>query len=259
MSRATTLLILVSGLILAANTASAQGVFVTANAGYSLGAATQSIGANITTTGLTESREGVYGSLGEGGKFGVSVGYMFNPNLAIEFGFSYWLGKSFESTNRDPDITSWDKWSASGFVAVPSVVVSTDLKPVNPYARFGLIVGILRPVEEQHVDHPNEHLEATFKESGNVAVGWAGALGIVIPTGGSVDFFTEVVAHALSYSPGQSEITRYVVDGVDRLPTLANKTIDYEESYTTGGEPTRLAVRRAFSSVGILVGIRLKL
>lgn len=259
MSRASALLILVSSLILGADAALAQGVFVTANAGYSLGAATQTIGVNSTSTGLTESRDGVYGSLGEGGKFGVAVGYMFSANLSIELGFSYWLGKSFESTSRDPSITSSDKWSASGFVAVPSVVVSTDLKPVSPYARFGLIVGVLRPEEQQHIDHPNEHLEATFKESGNVAVGCAGALGIVIPTGGPVDFFTEVVAHALSYSPAEYEITQYVIDGVDQLPRLANKTFDYKESYTSGDEPIRLAIRRAFSSLGILVGVRFKL
>jgi hypothetical protein len=259
MSRTTALLSLVAGLMLCTNAGYPQGVYMTLNAGYSLGIATQSFGANATFLGPAQSYEGIYGSLGEGGKFGASVGTMFTPNLGAEFCFSYWLGRSFEITNLSPGDTSTSKWSATGFVAIPSIVFSTDLKPVSPYARLGLIVGVLRPEQEITIAYPIEKTEVTMKESGGVALGCAGAVGIAIPIGGPVDLCTEVVAHAVSYSPGQSEITRYVVNGVDQLSTLSHKTFDYKESYTPSDAATRLAVRRAFSSIGALVGVRIRL
>lgn len=246
-------------LILGVNPGSAQGLYLSANAGYALGAGTQEFGSNTTYTGATVSYEGVYGSLGEGFKFGVSGGYVFSENLGAELGLSYWLGKTIQYTEKSTGYTATSKMSGSGIVAVPSIVVSANIRPVNPYARVGLVFGILRVAEESSLQQPVLPSEAAQEESGNLAFGFAGALGVIVATGGAVDLFAEMALHAVTYSPGQSEVTRFTVGGVDRLSSVPQKVVEYKESFTSGGSSTALAVRRPFSSVGLQVGVRMKL
>jgi hypothetical protein len=245
-------------LILGANIGLAQGVYVTAIAGYGLGAGTQEIDFNATFTGTTSSYEGIYGSLGEGFKFGVSAGYMFDKNLGAELGLSYWLGKAFEAS-LIAAMPAGYKWSGSGFVAVPSIVVSANTKTISPYARFGLVLAILKVKRESRDAFSGQTIERTLEETGNLAFGYAGALGIVVPAGGAVDFFAEVALYSVTYSPSQEEITKYAVNGVDQKPSLVRTVYKYEDSYNNSTSDVGLAVRRPFSSIGIVVGARVNL
>ncbi len=239
----------------------AQGVYITGNAGYGLGAGTQALGSSQTSSpGGASSFEGVYGSFGEGFKFGTSAGYMFNKNLGVELGLSYWLGKTFEETLKSSGIVQTRKLSGSGFVAVPSIVFSANMETVSPYARFGLMVGILRRTKEEYRYEQGSLVgESTWEATGKLAIGYAGALGVVVPAGGSVDFFAEVALHSLTYSPGQLEITRYVINGVDQKASLTETQYTYEESYDISTPDVQLAVRRPFSSIGFAVGARINL
>lgn len=259
MSRANVLLVLALCLILGTTAGLAQGFYVGVNAGYGLGAGTQVIGTNYTSTGTTSSYEGVYGSLGEGFKFGASAGYMFNENFGAELGFSYWLGKSIESTYKTPTETQTTKWSSWGIVAVPSVVISANLKPVSPYARFGLVLGLLNPKDEISRVETGDNMDAVAEDRGGLAVGFAGALGIVVPTGSTVDFFAEVVLQAVTHSPSKYEITKYIINGVDQLSALPRKEIDYKESFSSTEQYVTTAVRRPYSSIGLAVGVRINL
>jgi hypothetical protein len=244
----------------------AQGVYVSANAGYGLGAGTQILGMNQTSAGTTityYSFEGVFGSYGEGFKFGASAGYMFNKNFGTELGLSYWLGKTFEWTANAGWNSQTSKYSCSGFLAVPSIVVSADMKTINPYARFGLVFGTMKVKEEGRYEE-NAHIrEGTIEETGSLAFGYVGALGIVVPAGGTVDIFAEVALHSLTYSPSQSEVTKLTVDGVDQKASLPRTVYKYEESFDLSFPPgttdTKLAVRRPLSSIGIVVGVRINL
>ena len=258
MPRTIILTVVILCLIFGANIGLAQGVYVTANAGYGLGAGTQGLDVNTGFTQTTTSYEGVYGSLGEGSKFGASAGYMFSKNLGTELGFSYWLGKTFEGTQKQTNRTQSNKWSGSGFVAVPSIVVSANMKTINPYARFGLVFGILKVKEEIRIE-TSQITEATQEETGGLAFGYAGALGIVVPAGGTVDIFVEVGLQAFTFSPSQLELTKYTVNGVDRLPTVTDKVVKYEDSFNTGTPMVQLGVRRPFSSIGLVVGARISL
>ncbi len=259
MSRANLLLALALCLILGATAGFAQGFHVSVNAGYGLGAGTQLIGYNYTSAGPTSSYEGVYGSLGEGFKFGASAGYMFNENFGAELGLSYWLGKSLETTFKTTSVTQSSKWSSWGIVAVPSVVISADTKPINPYARFGLVLGLLNPKNETSRSETGNNLEAVTEDHGGFAVGFAGALGILVPTGSTVDFFAEVVLYSVSHSPSKYEITKYNVNGVDQLSSLSHKEVDYKENFSSGDQNVTMAVRRPYSSIGLAVGVRINL
>lgn len=236
-----------------------QGMFVTVNGGYGLGAETQSIGTNITLTATSGSLEGVYGSYGEGLKAGASAGYMFTENFGVELGFSYWFPKSIEWGLRYTLSTSTVKTTASGFVAVPSVVISAGTNALNPYARVGLVLGIPSLKEEIRVLEPGDNWEFNREMKGGLALGYSGALGINIPAGGGVDFFAEAVLYSLTYSPSSYEVTRYIVNGVDRLPSLQGKTVDYRETVSSTDQNAATAVRIPLSTIGFAVGARIKL
>jgi hypothetical protein len=246
-------------LILGSNIGLAQGLYLTANAGYGLGAGTQYLGQNSTATGMTNSVEGVFGSFGEGFKFGASAGYMFNKNLGTELSLSYWLGKTFEFTSKYPTASSTYKWSGSGFVGVPSIVLSANMETINPYARLGLVLGIVKVKHDKKAEETGLIVQYTQEETGNLAFGYVGALGIVVPAGGIVDFFTEVALHSVTFSPSQNEVTKYTVNGVDRLASLTPRVFEYKDSYNTRETYTTVGVRRPFSSIGIVVGARINL
>ncbi len=63
----------------------AQHAYFSFNAGYALSSGTQMHGRNSSSS----SYEGVYGSLGEGSKFGGSFGYMISENFGVEFMAGY--------------------------------------------------------------------------------------------------------------------------------------------------------------------------
>ncbi len=246
-------------LILAASVAAAQGFYVAVNGAYGLGAGTQLINISVASTGTTSTYDGVFGSLGEGAKFGVSGGYMFTNHFAAELGVSYWLGKKIESTYTSPTSVATYDLSGTGFLAVPSLVFLSNLKPVNPYGKFGLIVGFLKSKQEVSSRDPGGTSEYTVDETGGLAIGFAGALGVIVPTGGAVDFFAEVGLHSLTYSPSKAELTKYTFNGQNVLPNVSRPTYDFKESYTSTTQNVNMAVRRPFSSIGFSAGVRIGL
>ncbi len=246
-------------LILAASVAGAQGFYVAVNGAYGLGAGTQLINENVISTGTTSTYEGVFGSLGEGAKFGVSGGYMFTNHFAAELGVSYWLGKKMESTYTGPTSVASEDISGAGFLAVPSLVFLSNLKPVNPYGKFGLIVGFLKSKQEASGRDAGEITEYTVEETGGLAIGFAGALGVIVPTGGAVDFFAEVGLHSLTYSPSKAELTKYTINGQSVLSNVAHPSYDFKDSYTSTTQNVSMAVRRPFSSIGFSAGVRIVL
>jgi hypothetical protein len=245
--------------ILGASMGSAQGLYVTANAGYGLTAGTQVIDVNYNNTGSTGTYDVVFGSFGEGFKFGASAGYMFNQNLGLELGLSYWLGKSFDASLHSSLFNTTESRRGLGFVATPSIVVTTAMKLINPYARIGVVLGIMEIRAEYRYEGPGPTYAETFEENGGFAFGYAGALGIAIPTGGAVDFFLEAGFQAFTFSPSQSEITAYTVNGINQLESLPRKVTEFKEKFADGESNAVPAVRRPFSSIGMVVGARINL
>ncbi len=244
---------------LAAKVASAQGFYVGMNGSYGLGAGTEAIATNMVFLPPQQSSEGVYGSFGEGFKFGVSGAYMFSNYFGTELGVSYWLGRSIDYHWQSTVSTGNGSWSGKGFVAVPSLVVTPNLKPVNPYGRFGVVLGLLTSTQELSSMVSIGKLENTYEETGGLSIGFAGALGVIVPTGGVVDFFAEVVLHSITFSPSEVKRTKYVLNGQDLLSTIQNPTFEFKDSYTSNDKNVTLGMRRPFSSIGFSVGARIAL
>ncbi len=246
-------------LLIGTTSALSQGLFVTVHGGYGLGAETQTIGMNYNASSVSPSASVVSGSYGEGAKAGGSVGYMFTENFGVELAFSYWFPKSVDYQAIYPGMTSSVSMKGSGFVAVPSVVISGGKDAPSPYARVGLVLGVPNLKEEIRQIQPSSNSETDLQEKGGFPLGYTGALGVNIPAGGSVDIFAEAVLYSLTYSPSSYEYTRYIVNGVDRLPSLQRKTVDYKETVSSTDQSATTAVRIPFSSVGFAAGVRIRL
>ncbi len=259
MARTNFHLIAVPLLLFGVTVGMAQGLYVTANTGYGFGAGSQYFGGNYDFTKTPIPIEGVYGSYGEGFKFGVSAGYMFSKNLGAELGFAYWLGKTLEMQGTFTTGVGVRKQSGSGFVALPSIVVSANTEPVSPYARVGLVLGILRVKNGYESHSASNSQDIMQEETGNLAFGYAGAIGLLVPAGRIVGFFVEASIHTVTYSPDQSEYTKYIDGGVDQLPRIEPKVYKFKESFNNIEEGVYIAARRPFSSVGFVVGVRINL
>ena len=228
-----------------------QNAYIKLGGGYGLSLASQEV-YNITTSsgeGTSESHK--YGSFGEGINFQGGFGYNINPNFALELAGSYTMGKKFdEYTYKAGSVNYAEKYYANTISIMPSVVVKAPMKDITPYTRFGMIVGI--PTKKEEITATGTGAPTgtkVLKESGGVALGIQGAVGVNFKAGKNLGIFAEVFGIGMNYAPSQRENTE----------TFTGQTVDptvtYSESFTSGTANTEATPRYSFSSFGLNVGI----
>ncbi len=238
--------------------ATSQHAYFNVAIGYGLSAGSQQLESKSNGT----NREGVYGSFGQGLKFGATGGYMFSPNVGAELGFLYLIGNSFEGGSTSTNSTATDKRSGSGFMIAPAIVIAGS-GTVMPYAKAGIVFGFLKVKNESSgsstIGQTQSRSEFAAEETGGVAIGFAGGVGVVFASGSQLNFFAEVAMVNMAYSPSQAELTKSTLNGVDQLPTIPNKKVEFKESYNSTEQNVALAVREPFGSIGVNVGVRVNL
>jgi hypothetical protein len=244
-----TLLVLFS---LIGSTAFSQSVYLKLGGGYGLSLASELIDDKTTTTTTSTSHEGLYGSFGEGINFGLGFGYNINSSIALELAGGYIMGKKFEYTHGTTLVENYKEY-ANTIAIMPSVIVKAPLKNMTPYTRFGMILGI--PTKFAEITQTGTGaLTGTdkWKETGGMALGIQGAVGINFKAGKHLGIFTEIYGIGMNYAPGQAENTETYSGG-----TLS-PTITYEETWSwagTGTLTTKTKPRYSFSSFGLNVGL----
>lgn len=252
---------------------SAQNAYASLNIGYGFKSSTQNISGfnNFSSNGGNSLRhyEQINLSLGRGAQLGGALGYMFNPHIGMELGLNYLIGAQTDATRSNNNgYTNYHYW-ANQFRINPTLVLSTGMTPINPYAKFGLLVGI-GSVHQEINDYNGNDLENMFiKSNGGTAVGFTSAIGCLFNVKDNVNFFAEINLVNLSYAPSKSLITKDEVNGVDRLPfmTTSQKEGEYVDSYTSDPNNPRpnsvpslsLKTKMPFSSVGFNIGLRFTL
>jgi hypothetical protein len=227
----------------------AQHVFLQFDIGYGLSAGTQLI--NTKTSG--SNVEGVYGSFGEGYRFGAAVGYNINQIVALEIGALYLAGKAFESGSPNIPV----EHSGQGWLITPGMLLSIKKGATIPYAKFNLVAGFLTVTTE--VQQRSPRINETIEENGGIAIGYRGGIGLQFESDNPVSYFIEVSLTSVTYRPSQVEVTALSVNGIDQLNSLQIKKYDYKDSYETVSNTTILGVREPFSNVCGVVGIRFNL
>jgi len=220
-------LLLVVALFLA-TTMSAQ-LYVGGRLGYGIGAQKYVVGTKATD----DSRENIWGSMGQGLPLGLKVGYFFNDNLGVELGINYWIGA--EQTAADVSMTSGYSNNitakSSQLRLMPQLVYKSEM---GVYGRFGMVI----PVTGSTVVTSKEvtptlagpmTVEAEKSYKGSFAMGFAGAMGYAYQLNDNMQLFGELEYVSLTIKGKTSEVTKYSVNGADMLTGMT--TIQKESNY----------------------------
>jgi hypothetical protein len=229
--------------------AHSQSVYVKLGGGYGLGIASQ------VMTGLPylvpNTWNYKYGSYGEGINFQAGLGYNVHPNIALELAGSYTMGKNFENSFGTEPVVN-EKDYANTISIMPSAVLKVPLKSLTPYMRFGMVIAI--PTKFHEATHTGTSaLTGTYKakETGGIALGINGAVGVNIKANNQLGFFSEIFCVSMNYGPEKSENTE------NYTGQALQPTITYSESgtITPGDFNKRPTPSYQFSSFGMNVGL----
>jgi hypothetical protein len=270
-------LIMVFAISLFASNIFAQGAYVGFNAGYGFGMGSFTA-SNSTytqkTIGYTRTEDAVNLSFGKGLNIAGTFGYMFNKNVGAELGISYLIGGKTTITDKATytNSSSLDtyNYSASMLRINPTIVVTAGLEGINPYAKFGVIVGF-GSYTVDNVSSTTNTLGTTEdlfteKYSGGMAIGVNAGVGAFYNLSDNLALFGELNMVNLSYAATKSIFTVNSINGEDQLSTMttSQKETNYVDSYTydsaaTVSTSTASSGQKAkvpFGSFGINIGVK---
>jgi len=247
----------------------AQGTYANLNVGYAVGMSTQSLQSNSIRNGNSTTHQLVNVSLGQGVNIGGAIGYMFNENIGAELGLSYLFGDKSSSRDASNNHTTDYTLSSRMLRIVPTVVIESGLEKLNPYAKFGLIIGY-GSITDEYNDYNNGDITyQMIKSKSGAALGISSALGFMLGLNENMLLFVELNSVNLSYSPERGEVMVASYNGVDLLPSMTTKekNIDYLDSYTSiSGDPSpdsqpeqSLKQKFPYGSIGLNIGLKITL
>lgn len=269
----TTLLLLTTAitgtLMMGIQCANAQGAYVNANIGYGMKAASQKMQASeIVSSDTIMTFTGVHGSLGKGLNYGLAFGYMFTKNVGAEIGFNYLKGSQIKSTYSDYTFiytqTQTITTQATMLRIIPEIVIATGDGMVRPYAKVGLVIGMMGKITDKYSIHEGGYsYEETWKSTGGIPIGFSSSLGATVE-GKFMAMFAEFVFISQSWAPKKSVMTVSTYNGTDQLPlmTTYEKETDYVDSYSVSQRPDQSSPREQtkqylpMSSFGFNFGLR---
>lgn len=251
----------------------AQGAYVNVNAGY--GFSTSSVNLyyfdfyNYSSSSNSYTEEQICVSLGKGLNFGGTFGYMFNKNIGAELGISYLLGGKSEAKDDWSGGSATYTLSSKMLRFSPSIIIAAGVEGVDPYARFGLIIGSGKVVYEYDETDDGDNTMMKLDLNGGIALGLNAGIGANFSISDNMSIFGEINMVNLSYAPKKGEVTEATFNGTDMLSdmTTHEKEIEFVDSYTysydsppSDSEPAKeLKQYLPFGSIGVNFGLRIDL
>ena len=270
------MLILVFVISLFSNTLFAQGAYVKINTGYGINMSSsnlqkQSGASTSSSNSISQTIEAVNYSLGKGLNFGGAFGYMFNKNIGAELGISYLLGgttKIVSEANYNTLYYKYERTMHSNMLRfIPSVVIASGFEGINPYAKFGLLIGTGSLFMDSNGNGDGDKWVEKWKYNGGFALGLNSAIGAIFTINDNISIFGEIDMVNLSYAPTKGTLTEATINDVDQLPTMttSQKETEYVDSYTYNpadplpeSEPAKQTkFKMPYGSVGVNVGMKI--
>ena len=239
---------------------------------YALGSSVNTSATGVTTYTLEK------GSFGEGLDFGIKGGFMLSKNIGVDMGISYLIGnkKEFNTSTIDVDTSAVTITDAEGTITLdkikmlqvnPSLKISLG-EDVKPYVRLGFILGFgtgYTKIEQGTTTISGSINDTTATEivteySGSASLGFNSAFGVDIGLGDNLVLFGEISFTSMSWAPAKSKITRYLVNGIDLVPTAPPGSLEteYVDDYslsTFSGSNRALKTYLPFSSFAFSAGV----
>ncbi len=243
-----------------------QGAYVSANLGFGFPMSSQDIEGfmNETSGSNSTTREQIFMSFGKGFNFGGTFGYMFNKNVGAELGISYLMGGKTKAIYDYSGGKTDYSFSGKMLRFVPALVVTAGSEGLNPYARFGFVIGKASLKQEVEDNDDGDIMKGKLKYSGGMSFGVNAAAGVMFALGDKMSFFAELNSVNMSYSPKKAEFTELTYNGEDMLPDLTTsvKEVEFVDEVTTSSTPPpdsephkELKHKMPFGSIGINFGV----
>jgi opacity protein-like surface antigen len=253
----------------AQDTAKEGGLFFSFNTGYNFDTSTSRFGSNSTQTSNTNTnREVVNVSFGKGINVGGAVGYMFNKNVGAELGINYLVGGKTTTTNTELNgISNEDTRYSRMLQFRPTLIISAGMDKINPYAKFGILIGS-GSIKIEQTDKNSTDIDITKRTlDGGTAIGYQAGVGVSYKLTEKIALFGELTMVNMSYAPTKGKITESSFNGKDTLPDLSVSDIDAEfvdsintSDPTPNTSPTKeLKQKYAFGSFGFNFGLKYSL
>jgi len=214
------LLVVVLIVVIAVGTSFAGGWYIRLGGGYGVGIGGTYIGTQNTAENTWTKDVGV--NVGQGFPIAVDVGCRINENFAIEVGAGYTIGSESEKINKF--------FGTIGTGDTMAYTFKGSWIPVTAGIKYTLISGQLRPyfsvgtgvyfgtVIQKYTDRgTKEEWEITLS---GINVGSYASGGVELVVSKMISVFCEARLDKVAFSATTGEVTKYTVDGVDKLPTL---------------------------------------
>ncbi len=188
------------------------------------------IGAGINTArtyDLYQDGDKVH-PVGLGKSFGPAIraGVFLNDFIAVELGVVYRMGINTKVNVATSTSSGWDKFKGNMLQLVPAVVIQPDfdLGSVSPYARVGVLIGVLPSITcNFDVTRAGTERVGTLRYTGGVAVGGSAALGCDIDITDMLSLYVELSYDAMAYAPTKGKLVKYTENGADKLGDLSTQ------------------------------------
>jgi len=229
-------------------------------------------------------------SYGKGVNADFGIGYKFKKSVSTEINFSYLNGGNIEYLTQQnikvnqangsllysQEIIDNNKLYSRFFRIIPTIKFNTNFNKLNPFIKFGIIIGFGSIYTEENyykkeitvniTEKINE--ETTYKEwtyNGGFSIGYNTRIGVDYKINEKLYLFGEFNIISLKYSNTKGEMTKYVENGEDKLSETSTYDKEYEfvEEYSIyQNEPIdenkpRKVLKEAnpFDSIGFNIGI----
>ena len=210
--------------------------------------------------------------LGKGFAPVLRAGIFMNDFMAIELGVAYRMGINTKvdiPSTTSSSTTGWDKFSGGMLQLIPAILIQPDfdMGGVSPYARVGVIVGIIPNIKcKFDVTTLNTEEVGMIKYTGGVSIGGTAALGCDFDLSDMLALYVEVYYDAMAYAPTKGKMTKYSVNGEDKLETLTTyqKETKFVKDVTDfkkddNSPDQQLKNSYPFNNVGLNFGVKIKL
>jgi len=215
-----------------------KGFYVSFQTGYSYKMSSANLASsfdmyNVSSNSGNEKFEAIYISLGQGFQAGGAIGYMFNQYMGVETAISYLWSKTYEANQNTEMKTRQYTLSSKMLRILPSIVMQAGFEKVNPYAKFGCVLGLGQVFHTYDSNILDAHTTGETEYSGGLAFGINASVGLTFKLNDKLSLFGEFNTINMSYSPSKGEFTKASENGEDILPAMRvyNREVEFVDSY----------------------------
>ena len=247
-------------------------------AGYDFSTVSQYGIQHSSNTSLSNNSRVVNTSLARGIAAGATATWWLSRYVGIVAGGSYHSttpavkGTSFYNLGIDAFGSTESKWNTRVALAEAGFALTIPDTKLNPYTRLSLLLPVYARVSEDVnwgdatiVGFSNGSYKKTYRL--RHTAGYNAAVGIAPLLNKHIALLAEINLQSLSILVRHSSMTSYVEKGVEKIETLTVsskevdfvKKINYNYPYSPGQPAQELTYTLPYSSIGLRVGVAIKL